>query len=394
MLLGRAVPAAACLDGLVLAALVDRRHCIVKEGETACARSGSSWPVAQSGPRIWPCRCGSQLSLPRSSELRDRTAIQASRPCLRCDSEALVILFESADRLLRKTETRYRLGECTDCGLIRLDALGLSGNQPDLGPVPDWWEGVPVMGGRLAETVRRFADGTRLRFIVNSLHVSGPVLDITSDGGCVATALRERGIQVHALEPLPVSSIRQRDESIPLVCFQLSEACFARGSFSAVSALHVIEHLTDPLVTLRSLRELLGDDGRLVIQVPNAESWQALLLGERWNGFDIPRHPVSYREPDIVSLLEASGFEVVRCQRFSLRDDPTGLATSLCPWLDPMIRRLRGVRESAFLGAIKNAIYVLLTIAATPLTLLESVAGAGASLMIEARPRRKGVDDL
>ena len=97
----------------------------------------------------------------------------------------------------------------------------------------------------------------------------------------------------------------------------------------------MLEHFRDPRSILVVLRDLLDADGSLVIQVPDAASWEALLLAERWNGFDIPRHPISFREKDLHSLLETSGFEIRRLERFSFGYGVTGLATSLCPGLDP-----------------------------------------------------------
>ena len=321
-------------------------------------------------------------------------AIQSPSPCVRCNSENFAELFQGTDRLLRKTDAGCRLLECVDCGLIQLDPLLLPMYSPGLRPIRDWWEGVAVSEGWLAKSIRRIATGGRHRFITRNLQPKQLVLDITGDGGSVATTLRRAGMCVYTLQPLAALAVRQQHtrENVPLICFRPSEACFLRGSFSAVVALHVLEHLADPLPTLRSLRDLLADDGRLLVQVPNAGSWQALLLGDRWNGFDVPRHPISYREEDIVDLIQVAGFDVVHRKRFSLSDDPTGLATSLCPWSDPRVRRLRRVSESALSRAIKNAIYGVLTLAALPLVLLEAAAGVGASLLIEARPVPTGRD--
>ena len=318
-------------------------------------------------------------------------AIQGPRPCVRCNGETFAELFNGTDRLLWKTEARCRLLECVDCGLIQLDPFLLPMHSPGLRPTWDWWEGVVVFEGRFAESVRRIATRSRHRFITRNLQQEQLVLDITGDGGSVAAALRREGMRVFGLQPPSGLAAHHQHTSgpVPLVCFRPPEACFARGAFSAIVALHVLEHIADPLPTLRSLRELLADDGRLWVQVPNAESWQALLFGKRWNGFDIPRHPISYREDDIVDLIQVAGFDVVHRKRFSLSDDPTGLATSLCPWSDPMVRRLRRVNESALSGAIKDAIYGVLTLAAVPLVLLEAVAGVGASLLIEARPAQR-----
>ncbi len=107
---------------------------------------------------------------------------------------------------------------------------------------------------------------------------------------------------------------------------------------------HVLEHLYEPHAYMEAAHELLRPDGRLVIQVPNAASWQFLLLGENWSGLDVPRHLLTFRASDLEVLLDRCGFEAVRYKYFSLRDNPAGLATSLAPWLDPMARRVRGVR--------------------------------------------------
>ena len=125
------------------------------------------------------------------------------------------------------------------------------------------------------------------------------------------------------------------------MCGTLAQAPFAPGSCAAVTMFHVLEHLYDPASYLRAAHELLAPDGRLIVQVPNAACWQFLLLGERWNGIDVPRHLTDFRASDLDRLLESCGFEVLRHKHFSLRDNPAGLATSLAPKLDPMARRIR-----------------------------------------------------
>ena len=345
----------------------------------------------QAGIARCPWRTRPHFSLPESIQVPHRAAVQGPSQCVRCNGEIFAELCKGTDRLLWKTEADCRLLECVDCGLIQLDPLLLPMYSPGLRPAQDWWEGVVVFEGRFAESVRRVATRDRNRFITRNLQPKQLVLDITGDGGSVAAALRRAGMRVYALQPPSGIAVRQQNKSdtVPQVFFRPPEACFPRGAFSAIVALHVLEHLPDPLPTLRSLRDLLANDGRLLVQVPNAGSWQALLFGGRWNGFDIPRHPVSYREDDIVDLIEVAGFDVVHRKHFSLSDDPTGLATTLCPWSDPMVRRLRRGSENTLGGAIKNAIYGVLTLAALPLVLLEAAAGVGASLLIEARPARR-----
>jgi SAM-dependent methyltransferase len=150
---------------------------------------------------------------------------------------------------------------------------------------------------------------------------------------------------------------------------------------------HVLEHLHEPVSYLRSARDLLMSGGRLVIQVPNASSWQFLMFGEHWNGVDVPRHLVNYRQRDLENLLEYCGFEVVRRKHFSLRDNPAGFASSIAPGLDPMARRVRKIRESSSMKLVKDMLYFGILLAALPFTLFEAACGAGSTIMVEARKK-------
>ena len=144
---------------------------------------------------------------------------------------------------------------------------------------------------------------------------------------------------------------------------------------------------TIPRAYLSAAHELLEPAGRLIVQVPNASSWQFRLLGGAWNGIDVPRHLFDYRARDLEKLLEASGFRVLRRKFFSLRDNPAGLASSLAPSLDPMARRVRGIAESGPVRVVKDVAYLALTAAALPFALAEAAAGSGSTVMIEAGRR-------
>ena len=150
---------------------------------------------------------------------------------------------------------------------------------------------------------------------------------------------------------------------------------------------HVLEHLYDPAAYIEAAHALLGPHGRLIVQVPNAASWQFLMLGENWIGVDVPRHLLTFRASDLEALLDRCGFEVVRRKFFSLRDNPAGLATSLAPWLDPMARRLRKIGEAPNVRLFKDLLYFCLVAACLPLTLLEAACRAGSTIMVEARKR-------
>jgi len=148
---------------------------------------------------------------------------------------------------------------------------------------------------------------------------------------------------------------------------------------------HILEHERDPRAAVEAMLEMLARGGSLVIQVPNANSWQALLLAGAWEGFDIPRHPVSFDYTSLERLLESCGLVVASRRTGSIMEAAACLATSLCPWLDPALRQVRGVREHRIVEGLKDLLYCLVAIAMFPLILLELASESGPSIIVEAR---------
>ncbi len=230
-----------------------------------------------------------------------------------------------------------------------------------------------------------------MRFVEGALATAGEgvVLDVGCGGGLFLRLLKERGrSRVVGLDfAVDAAGIAWGRNGVPAVCGSLTQAPLPEASCAAVTMFHVLEHLYDPASYLLAARALLKPEGRLVVQVPNAACWQFMLFGENWNGIDVPRHLIDFRRQDLELLLDRTGFEVVRTKHFSLRDNPAGFASSLAPDLDPMARRIRGVPESPAWAMFKNGLYLGLTFAALPFTLLEAACRAGSTIMIEARKK-------
>ncbi|MEJ7605671.1 MAG: class I SAM-dependent methyltransferase [Bryobacteraceae bacterium] len=249
-----------------------------------------------------------------------------------------------------------------------------------------------VEGGTAAELegiYRKVVLRDHVGFVLSALKgVPGPVLDVGCGGALLPRLLREQGHRILGLDfSEQAALVATKSNGVPVVVGDLSRAPLARHSLGMITMFHVLEHLYDPASYLSSAHDLLRGDGRLIIQVPNAASWQFLLLGERWNGLDVPRHLVNFRTSDLDALLQHCGFEVLRHKHFSLRDNPAGLATSLAPDLDPMARRVRKTSETKRIRLLKDLAYFGLVLASLPFTLLEAACRAGSTVMVEARKK-------
>jgi len=300
--------------------------------------------------------------------------------------------FSGTDRLYRTTDKVFLIVECGNCRLIRLYPQPSPIELRDYYPPGYWFVPQASTADALEQAYRKFVLRDHLRFVERALRESeetGPVLDVGCGGGLFLQMLAERRkVKVVGLDfSLDAANVAWRRAGVPAVCATLTRAPLEPGSCAAVTMFHVLEHLYDPASYLESARELLRPDGRLIVQVPNAACWQFLLFGERWNGIDVPRHLVDFRLKDLDALLDHCGFEILRHKHFSLRDNPAGMATSFAPGLDPMARRMRHIEESRFQRLWKDLLYVALTGASIPFTLIEAACRAGSTIMVEARKK-------
>jgi 2-polyprenyl-3-methyl-5-hydroxy-6-metoxy-1,4-benzoquinol methylase len=298
--------------------------------------------------------------------------------CLMCGNDQGFVLFRSNDRLYGLTDKTFDVMRCAECGMVRLSPQPPAEELKHYYPDAYWFAPDATMTSGFEQAYRRLVLLDHLTFLKD---LNGPLLDVGCGGGLLLTMLRERGVKGVGLD-LSQSAVQAASkQGIPVVSASLTEAPFSPGTFRAITMFHVVEHVADPGRYLKAAHALLADGGRLIVQVPNAASWQARLLGKRWIGFDVPRHLHTFRESDLITLVHKYNFKVVRRKHFSLRDNPACLATSIAPMLDPMARRVRG--QSA-MRLFKDLTYFSLTLGSLPFAALEAGFKRGSTIMIEA----------
>jgi SAM-dependent methyltransferase len=107
------------------------------------------------------------------------------------------------------------------------------------------------------------------------------------------------------LDLSPVAARRLRLAGAKAVLGSIDELPFADGEFDLICAMDVIEHVHDHEGAFREVTRTLAPGGLLVFAVP--------LHPEHWTEYDeIVGHRIRYRPEEIRSLIERSGFEVLR----------------------------------------------------------------------------------
>jgi len=158
----------------------------------------------------------------------------------------------------------------------------------------------------------------RYRQVVEELspRVPGRILDVGCSTGIFLAEMRNADWETYGIDPSPVAVAYAR-QRFGLEVFEgpLSEADLATERFTVVTMWDVLEHTFNPLKILKSIHQLLETEGIVVITIPSYESWDRLLFGRYWIGYDAPRHLYVFPREVLQSMLTHVGFEIVhlRC---------------------------------------------------------------------------------
>ena len=97
----------------------------------------------------------------------------------------------------------------------------------------------------------------------------GKALELGSAHGGFVGMMEWAGFEAIGLEMSPwVVNFAQTTFNIPMVCGPIEDQQFEKNTFDIIALMDILEHLSDPEVTMRYCVELLKPDGLLIIQTP------------------------------------------------------------------------------------------------------------------------------
>ena len=84
------------------------------------------------------------------------------------------------------------------------------------------------------------------------------------------------------------------------------------NSFDYVTLDQVIEHVTDPIETLRGVAHVLKSGGLAILSTPNGSGWGAKVFGRRWINWHAPYHLHCFSQTSMRLAAEQAGLVMER----------------------------------------------------------------------------------
>lgn len=206
----------------------------------------------------------------------------------------------------------YRLVKCKGCGLVYLNPRPTQQEIHEqysagyhierlLGQEPKTQEEIgqeiSKNTGRAEEIVKQFGDKRKL-------------LDIGCGAGFFIACLKGYDWDVTGIDVSEWASGFARDKlGLNVFTGGVEDVPF-NEQFDVITMYHVLEHLPNPLKTLKRVSEILANDGVLVIKGPNLASFDRIWHGKNWRGYDPPFDLYHFNPKTYRMMLTKAGLSI------------------------------------------------------------------------------------
>jgi 2-polyprenyl-3-methyl-5-hydroxy-6-metoxy-1,4-benzoquinol methylase len=170
--------------------------------------------------------------------------------------------------------------------------------------------------------------------VVKSINRLKPLKGFLLDFGCgkgkFGSLAKKTGWQVKCVETAPERASYAKD----IYGLEVNTRFYSTGKifnndFDVLTLFHVLEHLPSPKASLKELiKHNLKKDALIVIEVPNINSWQSAIAGNKWMHLDIPRHFNHFTSSNLERVAAELKLRTIKSSSFSFHLGVLGMIDS------------------------------------------------------------------
>jgi ubiquinone/menaquinone biosynthesis C-methylase UbiE len=233
--------------------------------------------------------------------------------CILCHSSERRLVCAGTDRDSTLDNRIYYLYQCRICGLVYLSP------RPDTPEeiaeiYPSTYESYVTKRRFFVMMMRKIAWRPEIAEIIARTSPNSNIVEIGASTGEFLYELRKNGRKF--LTGVDINSeiarIAKDRYNLNFLVGQLENLNLPAGSFDVVIMRHVLEHLPDPVLTMKTVANILKPEGYCIITVPNIDSHTSRIFGPDWYGYQIPRHFFLFPQHTLTRIFEIAGLHIER----------------------------------------------------------------------------------
>ncbi|MFO8054015.1 MAG: class I SAM-dependent methyltransferase [Bacteroidales bacterium] len=230
--------------------------------------------------------------------------------CPLCQNQERSIFLKTRDWFL--TQQDFNIEQCDNCGFL------FTNPRPEPHKTSDYYKSENYISHNsekkglvslIYRIIRHYSLKQKYQHIKK--HTSGKsILDIGSGTGEFLNFMKINNWRVKGIEP----DQKARDFSVQRYKLPVDDEPeleqIPAGSFDVITMWHVLEHVPDLTKKIHHLKNILNQNGLLIIAVPNPDAFDAAYYEKYWAAWDVPRHLYHFRKENIRSLAQQANMNV------------------------------------------------------------------------------------
>lgn len=220
----------------------------------------------------------------------------------------------------------------------------------------------------------------------------GAIFDVGAGTGLFLSRFAESGWKTDGIEfSKSAVEFAKKNYNVKLKVGDFLDYKFEPNSFDVVTLNNVLEHLYDPLGTLKEVRRVLRPDGVLIITVPNIDSLGFKIFKKKWYPLQPPIHLYHFTPVILSSMLNTVGFTIIDVNHFfwvhsyfSLYESFRHLFTKNN--LNGRVIDRDAPMNTSRISPVKEMGKIIDIIFSSAVSFLGSVLGRGETIIIRAKP--------
>jgi len=194
----------------------------------------------------------------------------------------------------------------------------------------------------------------RVKIIDKFSKKKGIVLDVGCSTGVMLDLFKERGWKTWGVEPSKSGKVaKKKGHNIRKDYFERCQ--LPENHFDLIILNHVLEHMDNPVKSLKKVRRLLKKGGIVLVDVPNVGSLSSIILGDRWPFLLPNEHKYQFTKDSLSNVFKEAGLKVIHFESRS----------GICEYGEPfkeLINSLTTFKKRFFTDTLLSPYSILVTL--------------------------------
>ena len=234
--------------------------------------------------------------------------LEILKTCPVCNASNFANLITAEDYTVSNKE--FTIQECTECHFL------FTNPRPDSLSIGDYYQSKDYIShhdeansliSKVYNMVRNITIAGKIKMIDSIQPSKGTILDIGCGTGTFIMACKKDGWKINATEPDTEARNIASNRVGATIYDNINNDDISSKTFDIITLWHVLEHVHLLNETIQWIKEHLNPGGKIIIAVPNPQSFDAKKYGRFWAAFDVPRHLYHFTSDTMKLLLDRHG---------------------------------------------------------------------------------------